>query len=116
MTPIVLHIGSTKTGTSSLQRYFADQSSQLLDQGVCYPAAGRRGPGLLAHHNLCYEKQSGRVRSGVFRPAVGTWDEAAGGWTELPGASKRRIELAMEMASRMRPVELIDLPLGRIGQ
>jgi hypothetical protein len=41
---------------------------------------------------------------------------SAGRWTELPGRAKRRIQLAMEMATRMRPVELIDLPLGRIGQ
>ena len=47
---------------------------------------------------------------------VGNFDPAAGRWTELPGGSKRRIGLAMEMAARMRPVELIDLPLGRIGQ
>jgi len=46
---------------------------------------------------------------------VGTWDEAAALWVELPGSAKRRIEMAMEMASRMRPVELIDLPLGRIA-
>jgi hypothetical protein len=47
---------------------------------------------------------------------VGSFDQAAGRWTELPGSAKRRIGLAMEMASRMRPVELIDLPLGRVGQ
>ncbi|MEN8005845.1 MAG: DUF3450 domain-containing protein [Candidatus Krumholzibacteriota bacterium] len=47
---------------------------------------------------------------------VGGFDQAAGRWTELEGSSKRRIGLAMEMAARMRPVELIDLPLGRIGR
>lgn len=47
---------------------------------------------------------------------VGHFDQAAGRWTGLPGGAKRRIGLAMEMASRMRPVELIDLPLGRVGQ
>lgn len=76
MKPVALHIGSTKTGTSSLQRYFAHQAGELLEEGVCYPTAGRRAPGLLAHHNLCYEKQDGRVRTGVFRPEVGTWGEA----------------------------------------
>jgi len=45
---------------------------------------------------------------------VGHFDPAAGLWSELPGADKRRISLAMEMADRMRTVELIDLPLGRI--
>lgn len=47
---------------------------------------------------------------------VGHFDPAVGRWSELPGSAKRRIGLAMEMAARMRPVELIDLPLGRIGQ
>ena len=47
---------------------------------------------------------------------VGNFDPAGGRWTELPGGAKRRIGLAMDMAMRLRPVELIDLPLGRIGQ
>jgi hypothetical protein len=47
---------------------------------------------------------------------VGNYDPAAGAWSELPGGDKRRISMAMEMASRMRQIELIDLPLGRIGQ
>ena len=47
---------------------------------------------------------------------VGSFDLSADRWIELPGGAKRRIGLAMEMAARMRPVELIDLPLGRIGQ
>ena len=47
---------------------------------------------------------------------VGGFDPVLGRWTELDGGAKRRIGLAMEMAARMRPVELIDLPLGRIGQ
>jgi len=47
---------------------------------------------------------------------VGNFDPAAGRWTELPDRAKRRIGLAMDMAARLRPVELIDLPLGRIGQ
>jgi hypothetical protein len=47
---------------------------------------------------------------------VGNFDPAAGTWIELPGGDKRRISMAMEMASRMRQIELIDLPLGRISQ
>lgn len=45
---------------------------------------------------------------------VGHFNPATGLWAELPGGAKRRILLAMEMAERIRPVELIDLPLGRI--
>ncbi|HPF69231.1 MAG TPA: DUF3450 domain-containing protein [Candidatus Krumholzibacteria bacterium] len=45
---------------------------------------------------------------------VGAWDPGAGAWTELPKGESRTIGRAMEMATRMRPVELIALPLGRI--
>jgi len=46
---------------------------------------------------------------------AGHHDRAARAWVELPGQHRQRIERAMEMASRMRQVELIDLPLGRIA-
>ncbi len=46
---------------------------------------------------------------------VGTFDQADGRWVELPARENRNIALAMEMATRMRPVEIIDLPVGRIA-
>ena len=46
---------------------------------------------------------------------VGLFDQAAGQWAELPGSEKRGIGLAIEMATRMRPFEVIELPLGRIA-
>ncbi|MBU8869778.1 MAG: DUF3450 domain-containing protein [Gemmatimonadales bacterium] len=45
---------------------------------------------------------------------VGHYDRAADCWMELSGRHVRAITRAMEMATRMRPMELIDLPLGRI--
>ena len=45
---------------------------------------------------------------------VGHFDRAQGRWIELSGGYERAIARAMEMATRMRPMELIDLPLGRI--
>ena len=47
---------------------------------------------------------------------IGTWDPAARAWVELPGKYNRTISRSMEMASRMRPIELISLPLGRINR
>jgi hypothetical protein len=44
---------------------------------------------------------------------VGTYDPNDG-WVDLQGKYSRTVSRAMEMASRMRPVELINLPLGRI--
>jgi hypothetical protein len=45
---------------------------------------------------------------------VGEYDRAAAGWRELPRKHARNIGLAMDMASRIRPTELIALPLGRV--
>lgn len=45
---------------------------------------------------------------------AGTFDQAAGAWVELDRGDHRAIGRAMEMAARMRPVEVIGLPLGRI--
>lgn len=45
---------------------------------------------------------------------VGDYDAGARAWRELAGKYGRPIKTAMEMATRMRPTELIALPLGRI--
>ncbi len=45
---------------------------------------------------------------------VGTFDRGAWEWVELPSSYEHSITIAIEMASRLRPVQLIDLPLGRI--
>lgn len=45
---------------------------------------------------------------------VGTWDPVSGNYVELPASESRTIQRAMEMASRIRPVALLSLPLGRI--
>lgn len=46
---------------------------------------------------------------------VGSYDPASGAWVGLPDKYKRPVSEAMEMASRIRPVELIELPLGRLS-
>ncbi|MEC3863137.1 hypothetical protein VK792_17730 [Mesobacterium sp. TK19101] len=38
----ILHIGTGKTGTSSLQRIFQENADSLLSQGYLYPIAGRQ--------------------------------------------------------------------------
>jgi hypothetical protein len=45
---------------------------------------------------------------------VGTWDPVSEAWVGLPGRYNRTVTRAMEMATRMRPVALIEMPLGRI--
>jgi len=45
---------------------------------------------------------------------TGTFDRATWTWVELPDKYGHTIARAIEMASRIRPVQLIALPLGRI--
>lgn len=47
---------------------------------------------------------------------VGTWDPVTRTWIDLPGKHNRIIARAMEMASHVRPIELVSLPLGRISR
>jgi hypothetical protein len=49
------------------------------------------------------------------RKRAGVYDQGSGVWGESPGAQKRRIGLAMAMAARLRPIDLVALPLGRIS-
>ena len=47
---LILHIGWSKSGTSSLQQYLAKHRRDLAADGICYPKTGaRRGYG---HHDL----------------------------------------------------------------
>lgn len=45
---------------------------------------------------------------------AGVYDPGRAAWTETGSGERRRIGLAMEMAQRLRAVEVVDLPLGRI--
>ncbi len=56
---IILHIGRHKSGTSSLQHFFAAHREFLDRQGVLYPLAGTRKNGL-AHHELSHLCHKGR--------------------------------------------------------
>lgn len=45
---------------------------------------------------------------------IGTWDPATATYVLLPGKHSRTVQKAMEMATRIRPVQLLSLPIGRI--
>lgn len=45
---------------------------------------------------------------------IGEYDRASAAWVELDSKHKRSLQSTFEMASRIRPVELVALPLGRI--
>lgn len=46
---------------------------------------------------------------------IGTWDPVTENHVVLPDRHARTLQRAMEMATRMRPVQLLSLPLGRIS-
>ncbi|RLB14663.1 MAG: DUF3450 domain-containing protein, partial [Deltaproteobacteria bacterium] len=48
------------------------------------------------------------------RKDVGCYNRATGKWEALPGKYRHDIDLAVEMASKQRPIDLIKLPIGRI--
>ena len=61
--------------------------------------------------------QVGRVSLFCRTPdgkAVGMFDPGSRQWVRLPKRYDRNISRAIEMATRLRPVQLIALPLGRI--
>jgi|GEM_PF-6632034 hypothetical protein len=74
---IILHIGLTKTGTSSIQRFLSERVELLYNRGLIYPQSGRARFGATAHHNLAYEllDDSAEVH-GRFLPERGGWADA----------------------------------------
>ena len=51
---IFLHIGHSKTGTSSLQRFFRNSTEALSKHNVLYPLTGFIGPNGDAQHHLAF--------------------------------------------------------------
>jgi hypothetical protein len=45
---------------------------------------------------------------------IGTWDPVSQTYALLPKSYSRTLQKAMDMATRIRPVQLLSLPLGRI--
>ena len=84
MNPIRLHIGLTKTGSSSLQRFLTDERRMLAASGIVYPLSGRGRHGT-AHHNLFYEISGGQRGHGKFDAALGGWDSLLAEIDEIEG-------------------------------
>jgi hypothetical protein len=95
MNEIVFHIGTHKTGTTTLQRslHRVRAQGQLDGLGVYYPDAGRIGRD--GHHNLVYELVS-RWR---FNPALGGWDALE---AELKGRDEPVVLVSSESLSGYR--------------
>lgn len=66
---VLLHIGTHKTGTTSIQRLCAPAAPALLDRGVLYPQAGRPLVSSVSHgHHLLPWSLSGHVTKPPFWP------------------------------------------------
>jgi len=101
---LILHIGLSKTGTSSIQRVLGGQRVALAKLGVCYPAS----PGW-ANHGMLPASLVPLSRLGHFNPAL--WD---GIGAEARLAQFRR-EFAAEMAALPASTRLVILSAEQCG-
>ncbi len=101
---LILHIGLSKTGTSSIQRVLGGQRAALAKLGVCYPAS----PGW-ANHGMLPASLVSLSRLGHFNPAL--WD---GIGAEARLAQFRR-EFAAEMAALPATTRLVILSAEQCG-
>ena len=106
MTRILLHIGSSKTGTSSLQHVMHINRQPLARVGVIYPRAGRALSNRSAHHNLCYEMQEGRRKAGIFDPARGTWRDV---FEEIDASGAETAVISSEAFAACKPRQIENL-------
>jgi hypothetical protein len=83
----IIHIGTTKTGTTSIQRVLGLHRDQLLAQGACYPVS----PGALEHVKL-HGWMAQRRRSARKRGPVAAVTPQARELDEFPAAFAREME------------------------
>jgi len=90
MKSILIHIGTHKTGTTSIQQFLVRASDQLREDGILYPEAGRpddRAPH--GHHTLAWSIQQ---RQGLEN--LEGWEEVV---CEIRRSSCPRILLSSEV-------------------
>jgi hypothetical protein len=93
---LILHIGQSKTGTSSIQRVLGARRDQLAALGVCYPLS----PGW-ANHGLLPASLVPVDRLGHFNPAV--WE----GMAPAARLARFRREFAAELAAMPATTRLL---------
>jgi hypothetical protein len=86
---LALHIGTPKTGTTTLQRWFAANRVALRDQGVCYPVS----PGAENHRKLSiYARDTDRPDGGFARAGVDSADAHAAFRAQFEADLAREVE------------------------
>jgi len=86
---IYLHVGQPKSGTTAIQRAFANHSDKDLSPIVYYPVAGRRERKLVGHHNLAYELYD----PAKFKADLGSWSDMA---TEIRASNAKKVLVSTE--------------------
>jgi tetratricopeptide (TPR) repeat protein len=105
MTPeLILHIGQSKTGTSSIQRVLGARREALAGLGVCYPLS----PGW-ANHGLLPASLVPVERLGHFNPAV--WE----GMAPAARLDRFRAEFARELAAMPGTTRLLLISAEQMG-
>jgi hypothetical protein len=101
MTVLLLHAGTHKTATTSLQAMFAEQSADLEQQGLYYPRAGRY---LSGHHNAVWGLYGDRR----FDAAAGDLDDVVAEMAGRPAGPTLISSEDLEYLHR-RPEQLCHL-------
>jgi tetratricopeptide (TPR) repeat protein len=100
----ILHIGQSKTGTSSIQRVLGARREALAQLGICYPAT----PGW-ANHGLLPASLVSVSALGHFNPAV--WE----GMAPAARIARFRHEFAREMAELPPRTETVLISAEQIS-
>jgi hypothetical protein len=103
--PLILHIGLSKTGSSSIQRVLADHRPALLAQGVYFPTS----PGWANHALLPAAVVDDRRILWGYHPA--TWE----GLTPEARIARFRDEFAAEMAALPAQAARVVITAEQIG-
>jgi hypothetical protein len=103
---VLIHAGSHKTGTTSLQALFTTQRSALRERGILYPSTGAlpNGTGIDSQTNIAWEL----IGHNAYDPAVGTLD---GLLAEVASSGCEKVLLSSEEFARLfdKPARMLRL-------
>ncbi|MGE4371805.1 MAG: hypothetical protein AB7E29_02710 [Xanthobacter sp.] len=109
---IFIHIGTHKTGTTSIQSLLCQRASRLQRIGIHVPQAGRAFPNFAGHHNIGWMLR-GDERA---NPALGGPDELA---AELAGTTAHKAVISAEglqfLVERPELIEKLEHTLQQVG-
>ncbi|WP_444924288.1 hypothetical protein ACJJH9_03220 [Microbulbifer sp. DLAB2-AF] len=98
MRKIYLHIGTHKTGTSSIQKFMSDNYSNLIKYGFLYPKVARVSHG--SHHNLQFQI----TNDPRYKTKLGGWVELL---KEINESNCENVVLSCEAFSTLQGGDLM---------